>query len=224
MSEKSSRYVGKPILRTEDPKYLTGRGNFIDDIALPGLTHAAFLRSPYPHAYITTLDTSSARALEGVVGVFTADDLKDIIDPVLVGVDEPKAVTQEQLPLARDKVRYVGEPVAVVIAQSRYVAEDACELIDIEWEPLSAVVDAEQALAADAPTIDDSVPENRIVQEVFEGGDVDDAVREASPCLRKAVLQWDAAFPPRLRPAELSHHTILRLVRPRCGTRAKCRI
>jgi carbon-monoxide dehydrogenase large subunit len=103
----------------------------------------------------------------------------------MVGLNEPKAVTQEQLPLARDKVRYMGEPVAVVVAQSRYLAEDACELIDVEWEPLPPITDADTALSPDAPTIDESVPGNRAVEELFEGGDVETAFAEAAHVFRK---------------------------------------
>src|SRR5216683_2333866 len=133
-------YVGASVKRVEDPRFLTGQGRYIDDIMLPNMAYAAFLRSPYPHARIT-VDASEARALPGVIAVFTAADLAGVVNPILVDASLPGAKPQPYTALASDKVRFVGDPVALVVAESRYVAEDAVDLVDVDYEPLPPVVD-----------------------------------------------------------------------------------
>jgi 2-furoyl-CoA dehydrogenase large subunit len=119
-------WVGQSIERVEDAALLTGRGRYIDDLPItPGTLHAAVLRSPHPHAIIKSIDISAARAAKGVAAVITRDDVTKLGSPLLAGV---KANIQ-CWPIAVDKVRYVGEPVAVVVAADRYLAEDALELI-----------------------------------------------------------------------------------------------
>src|SRR5262245_39740781 len=146
-----STSIGRSMRRKEDPRLLTGRGKFAADFRLPGLLHATVVRSPHPHARLGAIRAKAALALPGVVAVVTAEDLGAIGRiPVRLG---PRAsiVACLQPPLARDRVRYVGEPVAFVVAASRYVAEDALELIEAEYEPLPAVAAAERAVAPDAP-------------------------------------------------------------------------
>src|ERR1700732_200940 len=149
----STRTFGEPIKRNEDRRLLTGQALFIDDVELPGMLHAALLRSEAPQARIRKIDVSKALQRPGVVAAYVASDLGDYWPPGPILVPPPpidgivfKARTQ--VPLAKDKVRHVGEPLVIVIAESRYIAEDALDDIDVEFEPLAAVVDLERGLAA----------------------------------------------------------------------------
>ena len=127
-------YVGASVKRVKAyPRFLTGQGRYIDDIMLPNMAYAAFLRSPYPHARIT-VNASEARALPGVMAVFTAADLAGVVNPILVDASLPGAKPQPHTALASDKVRFVGDPIAIVVAESRYVAEDAVDLIQVDCD------------------------------------------------------------------------------------------
>src|SRR5262245_19648627 len=137
LPNSAPRYVGKPIDRLEDPALLTGRTEFIDDVVLPRMLHCAILRSPHAHARIVAIDTSEAAKLPGVFAIVTGEDAKAWSNPTMTV--PPGWGTHC---LATDKARFVGEPVAAVAAVSRYVAEDALELIGVEYEPLPAVADA----------------------------------------------------------------------------------
>ena len=157
----ATRWFGAPVQRLEDPQLLRGKGMFVDDIDLPEMLHAAVLRSTHAHARILGIDTSAAQALPGVHLVITAADLGDVLEPspLLVphhALTEPRT----QLPLARDEVRYVGEAVAFVVADSRYIAEDALDLIDVEYEPLPVVHNFEIATRAVGPPVHADVPGN----------------------------------------------------------------
>jgi aerobic carbon-monoxide dehydrogenase large subunit len=147
--------IGQPIKRKEDFRLLTGRGKYAADIRLPGLLQAAMLRSPHPHARIAAIRAGAARALPGVAAVITADDLGAVGRiPVRLGQRAgvgPNACLQP--PLATGLVRYVGEPIAFVVAESRYLAEDAAELIEIDWEPLPVVADVRRAVEPGAPVL-----------------------------------------------------------------------
>src|SRR5271165_756199 len=152
----AERYTGASIKRSEDPRILTGNGRYVDDIKLPGMLHAAFVRSPLAHARVLSVDVSAARALPGVVAVFTGAELEGMTVPgpdvlmALLGVGGP---TPEFTLLATDKVRFAGDPVAVVIAESRYLAEDGCELVDIEYDDLPPVANAGFALDPGSPPL-----------------------------------------------------------------------
>src|SRR4051812_44655646 len=167
-----SRLVGARVPRVEDPRLLRGRGRFVDDVQPVGLRHAAFVRSPHAHARVTRIDTSRARALPGVDVVVTAADLDGDVGtmraPAPEGLHAPGFG-----PLAYDRVRFVGDPVALVVANSRARAEDACELVDVEYEPLRAVVDVDGALAPDAPAIFDEVGHNLMFEGHWTYGDPD---------------------------------------------------
>ena len=157
------RTFGKRIKRNEDPRLLTGQALFTDDVSLPGLGHAAFVRSPYAHARILEIDTSAVEGKEGVIAVYTAESLGDLWQPGPLLVPPPPIDnlvfnTRTQVPLAKEKVRYAGEPVVMVVAENRYIAEDAVDEIWVDYEPLPAVVDLEQAVAEDAPLVHDDVP------------------------------------------------------------------
>ncbi|MEI9924034.1 MAG: molybdopterin cofactor-binding domain-containing protein [Bradyrhizobium sp.] len=161
----STRTFGEPIKRNEDRRLLTGQALFIDDVELPGLLHVAFLRSQVAHAKIRKIDVSKARQRPGVVAAYVADDLGDYWKPGPLLVPPPPIVgivfnQRTQVPLARDKVRHVGEPLAIVIAESRYLAEDALDDIDVELEQLPAVVDLEQGLRAGSALVHDDVGSN----------------------------------------------------------------
>ncbi|HJZ02902.1 MAG TPA: xanthine dehydrogenase family protein molybdopterin-binding subunit, partial [Streptosporangiaceae bacterium] len=152
----AERYTGASIKRSEDPRILTGAGRYVDDIKLPGMLHAAFVRSPLAHARVLSVDVSAALALPGVVAVLTGADLETMTVPgpdalmALMGWAGP---TPEFTLLATDKVRFMGDPVAVVIAESRYLAEDGCELVDVEYDDLPPVVNAAFALDPSSPPL-----------------------------------------------------------------------
>src|SRR5947209_2002534 len=138
-------YVGASIKRVEDPRFLTGQGRYVDDIKFPNMAYAAFLRSPYAHARIT-VDVSEARVLPGVVAVFTAADLVGVVNPIQVDASLPGAKPLPHTALASGKVRFVGDLIAMVIAENRYIAEDAIDLIQVDYETLPPVPSMEVAL------------------------------------------------------------------------------
>jgi carbon-monoxide dehydrogenase large subunit len=161
----STRTFGEPVKRNEDRRLLTGRALFIDDVELPGLLHAAFLRSQVAHARILRIDVSKALQRPGVVAAYTAGDLGDYWRPGPLLVPPPPIAgivfnERTQVPLAKHKVRHVGEPLVIVIAESRYIAEDALDDIDVELETLGAVVDLEQALSTTSPWVHDDLGSN----------------------------------------------------------------
>ena len=161
----STRQFGQPIKRNEDPRLLTGRALFTDDVQLAGMLHVAFLRSDLAHARIRSIDVDGARQSPGVAAVYTADDLGDYWQPgpLLVPplpVEQIEFYQRTQVPLAKEKVCHAGEAVAMVVAESRYLAEDALDEIFVDYEPLDAVVDLESALAEDAPLVHDDLGHN----------------------------------------------------------------
>jgi carbon-monoxide dehydrogenase large subunit len=141
----AARYAGARVHRVEDARLLTGRGTFVDDVSLPGMLHACFVRSPFARAAIRGIDTSAARALPGVRHVFTAADLNPGVHEQWHTSVGPKSPETPRPPLAEGEVRFVGDPVALVVAEDRYVAEDAAELVDVDYDPLPAVVDYTEA-------------------------------------------------------------------------------
>ena len=144
-SEAAGRFIGQSVRRVEDRRLVAGSGQFVDDVRLPGMLHAAFLRSDLARARIRSLDTSAARALAGVNAVLTAADVNHRVDSLRSSVNPPDVAIVPSHVLAPGDVRFVGDPVALVVAEDRYLAEDALELIDIDYEPLTPVVDYEQA-------------------------------------------------------------------------------
>jgi carbon-monoxide dehydrogenase large subunit len=189
--EAPEKLVGKPIRRREDPKLMTGGGNFLDDIRLPGMAYAAILRSPVAHARITSIDTSRARSMPGVVGVFTGEDLADV-NPLpcawqAAGVDNNVATPRL---LALGEVRQVGDPVAVVVAESVYQANDAVEAIDVDFEEFGIVVDSREAVKDGAPQLHENAP-NNIVMHWTCGTDVetvDKALAEAEVRISQSLF------------------------------------
>jgi carbon-monoxide dehydrogenase large subunit len=161
----TTRFFGAPVKRNEDRKLLTGQALFVDDVELPGMLHAAFLRSQAAHARIKRIDVSRARQRPGVVAVYTADDYGAYWQPGPLLVPPPPIPgsifnLRTHVPLAKDKVRHVGEPLAVVVAESRYIAEDALDDIDVDLEPLPAVIDLEAALRPGSTLVHDDLGSN----------------------------------------------------------------
>lgn len=144
-NDGSGRYVGARINRFEDARLLTGHGTFVDDIALPGMLHAYFVRSPFPRATIRGIDTAAALALPGVSFVFIAADLNPGVKEQWHTSMGPTSPETPRPPLADDEVRFAGDPVAMVIAESRYVAEDAADLVEVDYDPLDPIVDYAEA-------------------------------------------------------------------------------
>jgi CO/xanthine dehydrogenase Mo-binding subunit len=177
--------IGASVRRKEDYRLLTGRGKYAADFRLPGMLHAVVLRSPHAHARLGAIRSGPALALPGVVAVITAQDLGDIGRiPVRLG-PRPSIVACLQPPLARDKVRYVGEPVAFVVAESRYVAEDAAELVEADYEPLPALSDARRAVEPDAPTLHEAIGGNVVATLDTRRGDAEAALAGAHTRVRE---------------------------------------
>ncbi len=147
--------LGSPIKRREDPRLITGQATYVDDIKLPGMLYMAVLRSPYGHAHIKSIHTEAARSHPGVVAVYTAADIKGIVGNIAVAVPLGKIAEGMGVrgPLAEGKVRFYGDPVAFVVAEDRYIARDARDLIEVDYEPLPAVVDMEKAMQPGAPLL-----------------------------------------------------------------------
>ncbi|SDT58780.1 xanthine dehydrogenase family protein molybdopterin-binding subunit [Bradyrhizobium canariense] len=165
------RHVGSPIKRTEDPRLLTGSGEYTADRKPDRALHVAFRRSEQSHARILRIDTTAAQAVPGVVAVLTAENVADDFKPVIPFSRMPNYYATPIVPLASGKVRYVGEAVVAVIATSRYLAEDALELIEIDYEPLGAVARAERAAAKDAPLLHEEAGTNVLISREFKKGD-----------------------------------------------------
>jgi aerobic carbon-monoxide dehydrogenase large subunit len=172
------KIIGARVKRTEDPRLLTGRGSFVDDRQAPNALHVAFRRSEHAHARILSIDCAAARAAPGVIAVFTVDDL--VVNPLVATSRMKGYYATPILPLARGKVRYVGEPIVGVIAENRYLAEDAAELIEIAFEPLALAADSAEAVKPDAPLLHEEAKTNVLVAREFKRGDVDAAI-EAAP-------------------------------------------
>ena len=169
----TDRLVGRSVLRVEDRRILTGAGRYVDDIVLPGMLHAAFLRSPLAHARIARIDAEEARSLPGVVGVFTAGDLVQGARPIQV--DDGPAFG----PLADARVLHVGDPVVLIVATTRYLAEDARDRVEVELEPLPVVASAAAALDPASPAIFEELGSNVVSSATHEHGDVAAAFAQA---------------------------------------------
>ncbi len=176
-----AKWVGQPLERVEDARLLSGRGAFVADLPLKDAHAAAILRSPHAHARIRSIDTSAAVGAQGVVGVITGADALAHTQPFAVGVDAPV----RYYCIATDKVRFVGEPVAVIVARDRYLAEDALDLVEVDYEPLPAVVDPEEALLPDAPMLHENVGSNEACHREIAYGDVERAFADADVVVRE---------------------------------------
>ncbi len=183
-----SKSVGARIKRREDPNLIRGLGQYVDDVKLPDMLHAVVLRSPYAHAKITRIDTDAARRHPGVVAVFTGAALRDQIGTIPTTADNPTLRIPKHYVLADDKACYVGEGVAVVVAEARYTARDALDLIHVEYEPLPVVVDAERALEPGSPVIHSEWPDNLAFRSEQGQGDVEKAFRQADKVVKQKIV------------------------------------
>lgn len=199
-------YFGRPIKRREDPRLITGQGKFIDDLRLPGTLFMAVVRSPYAHARIVNIDTSPAEAMPGVVAVVTGEQAAAFAPPYppAQGPKQP-----QRLVLARETVRKVGEGVAIVLAEDRYLADDAAAAVEVDYDPLPAVVDPEAALEPDAPQLWEDFGGNVIIRDSPLGsGDVEAAFDKADVVIRQRMVC------PRLAPAAIETRGFLASYQP----------
>ena len=187
----TTRLFGSGIRRREDPRLITGQASYTDDIKLTGMVHAAILRSPHAHARIRSIDTGAAKQAPGVLAVYTGADTEGVLNPMpcawVIPDSDVKVVAYP--PIAKDIVRYVGDAVAVVVAEDRYQAEDALELINVDYEPLPAVVNPEAALQPGAPQLHEDAPNNQAFHWVAAGGDTDAAFADAEVVVKDTILQ-----------------------------------
>jgi carbon-monoxide dehydrogenase large subunit len=183
-----SKSVGARIKRREDPSLIRGLGQYVDDVKLPEMLHVAILRSPHAHARIKSIDTAAAGQHPGVVAVVTGAELRDQIGTIPTTADNPTLRIPKHFVLAVDKVCYVGEGVAAVVAESRYTARDAIDLIQVEYDPLPAVTDPEKALAPDSPVIHSEWPDNLAFHWEQTQGEVEKAFKQADKVVKQKLV------------------------------------
>src|SRR3989338_6833948 len=172
-------YIGAPIRRREDLRFLKGMAKFVDDVKVPQMLHAAILRSSHAHARIKSIKTTNSLAIPGVVDVITFEDIAHLAKPIPIRAFAlPGLERYLQYPLAREKVRYVGEPIAVAVAETRYVAEDALDAVDVTYEVLPAVVSVHEALRNDV-LVHEENGTNLAARYSISIGDVETAFRQA---------------------------------------------
>jgi carbon-monoxide dehydrogenase large subunit len=195
---------GASVKRREDPRLLTGRGRFTDDIQLPGTVYAVFVRSPYAHARIKNVDVSKALQA-GALAALSGKDLEGKVGPVPCAwvITNADIKVPKYRPLAVDKVRYVGDPVAVVVAETPEKAHDCAKLVEVEYEPLPAVVNQEEAVAEGAPLLYDDVPRNIAFTWKIEGGDLEKAFEEADVVVEQRLVNQ------RLQPTAIETRGVL---------------
>ncbi len=184
----TTQVFGSSIKRREDPKLITGHGSYVDDIRLVGLLHMALVRSPHAHAEITRIDASKAESADGVVAVYAGAELKDQLGSLIVGWPVPDTKEVPNPPMASDRVRYVGEPVAAVVATDAARAADAVELIEVDYAPLPAVVSSLDALKSDAPQLHEDAPGNVAFEWEVGGGDVEKAAADAEVVVKQRLV------------------------------------
>jgi len=206
-----ARATGRPIRRVEDPRFLTGKGRYVDDVQLEGVLHLAFVRSPYPSARVKAVTTAAAREYPGVMAVATAEDIPELGD--VPPIPLPFAKVPPFPPLARGRVAAVGDPVAVIVAESAAAAHDAADLVEVEFDPQPSVASAEAALAADAPRVHPELDGNLCFVLKKEGGDVDRAFQEAEVVVQVRVDN------PRVAPIALEPRGVVAVPSNAQGTR-----
>ena len=183
---KTETLVGQRIRRREDPRLITGTATYVDDIQMPGMHHACIVRSPHGAAKIKSINTAVAAKLPGVVAVFTGKDTEKV-GPVPCGASLPGLRVPHHHVLAVDRVYFVGHPVAVVVATDRYIARDAADLVEVDYEPLATVTDPEKALAPGAPAVHPEWPDNTAFNYHQEGGDTEKAFAEAEVVVKQRI-------------------------------------
>lgn len=182
------KLVGAPVKRREDPRLITGSATYTDDVRLVDMAYLAVVRSPYAHARIRSINVERARRAPGVLLVLTGEDVQRLSRPLPVDAVVDNMKRPERYALATGKVRLVGDPVVAVVAEDRYLARDAAELVEVDYEPLPAVVDPERALEPDAPRLYDEFPDNIACRKTGGEGDVDEAFRQADAVIRQRFV------------------------------------
>ncbi len=183
---KPESLVGKSVRRREDPRLLTGTATYVDDIKMPGMHHACVVRSPHASARIRGVNVKAALERPGVAAVFTGADVK-ALGPVPCAASLPGLRVPHHYLLAQDRVYYVGHPVAVVVATDRYIARDAADLVEVDYDPQPAVADPEKAIATGAPAVHPDWPDNTAFTFHQEGGDIERAFREAEVVVKQRI-------------------------------------
>ncbi|HEY7437208.1 MAG TPA: molybdopterin cofactor-binding domain-containing protein [Methylomirabilota bacterium] len=184
----TARLLGASIKRREDPRFITGKGNYTDDLKLAGLTHAVFVRSPHANAKIRKIDTAKASKAPGVVAIFTGKDMTGV-NSLPCGWLLPELKIPPHMPLASDAVHYVGDPVAIVIAESQSAASDAAEMVAVDWEVLPSVTSTEQAAAKGSPQIHEAAPGNVAFNwQIGDAAATDAAFKSAAVTVKKRIV------------------------------------
>jgi carbon-monoxide dehydrogenase large subunit len=186
-ASKAAHWVGKKLKRKEDPRLIQGISHYTDDLKLAGMIYCAFTRSPHAHAEIKVIRTDAARALPGVVGVFTAADTSGV-GSVPCAVQMPDLKVPKHPVLATGRVHYVGEPVAVAVAEDLYTARDAAELVEVDYDPLPVVTDMEKALSKDTPFVHDEFKSNQAFTHTLKNGDIDAAFKKADRVVKQRMI------------------------------------
>jgi carbon-monoxide dehydrogenase large subunit len=185
----ATQIIGSTVKRREDPRLITGNGKYTDNMTLPRQTYLAILRSPHAHARIKKIDVSKAKALPGVIAIYTGKDLQAAgVNPIPVGFVLPDMKVGPHHVLAIDTARYVGDGIAAVIAKDRFIARDALDLIDVDYEPLPAIVDAEKAMQAGAPQIHSEAPNNLAFYWKIGAGDADKALADSDGVVTQRLI------------------------------------
>ncbi len=183
------KLIGARVKRREDPRLITGNATYVDDVKLPGMQWMTVVRSPYAHARIQRIDTAKARALPGVVDVITAAEVKELSEPVPIGLPLPGQQNTIRWALAEGRVRHVGEPVVAILSTDRYIGADAASLVEIDYEPLPAVVDVEEALKDGAPKVYEDFPDNVAYRSPVNAGDAVAAFGNAEVTISQRIVQ-----------------------------------
>jgi carbon-monoxide dehydrogenase large subunit len=193
----NSNHVGRPMRRKEDPRLITGKGRYVDDISLPGTLWAAFVRSPEAHAKIVSIDASAAKDRPGIHAVFTGEDLTDLAGPLPCAWVPPgvEVKNPEHWPLAKGTVNHVGDPVAVVLGDDRYAVVDATEDVVVQYESLPAIIDPEAAISG-APFVHEGLGTNQVHEWSLAGGDLDAGFAEADVVVERRVVNHRTAGAP----------------------------
>jgi aerobic carbon-monoxide dehydrogenase large subunit len=184
----AGKFVGKSVKRTEDPRLIQGLAHYVDDIKLPDTLHAAFVRSIHAHARIKSVDTNAAQKLPGVVAVYTGKDIAQKIGPVPCGAAIPEMKVPDHRVLATNKVYWVGHPIAMIVAESKYIARDAADLIEVDYDELPAVLDEEKAADPKSPVIHEKFGSNIAYKLTAGEGDIEAALKSADKVVKQKIL------------------------------------
>src|SRR5947207_13887490 len=182
------RFVGQAMKRKEDPRLVCGTSTYVDDVVLPGMLHMAITRSIHAHARIKGIDISRAQKLPGVVAVVLGEEVAVHCGPIPCAASIPDMKNAQRHLLAIGKVRFVGEPIAAVVAENKYIARDAADLIEIDYEPIAAVVDPEKAMDPASPRLYEEFSDNIAFNFGFESGSTEEAFKNADVIVKERLI------------------------------------